>query len=106
MGNGWRCHNSQLDGEFTLCFLFLTDISTMAVPRILVFSGLALLLSLVVLRFDLSAQTTAAYQQLRDIIFNTQEHQYKTYLLSKDPLVIYIENFINLQEAAHLVGLA
>ncbi len=32
-------------------------------------------------------------------------HQYKTYLFSEDPLIVYIESFLNLEEAAHLVSL-
>jgi len=32
-------------------------------------------------------------------------HSYKTHLFSKDPLVIYIESFINLEEASQLVDL-
>jgi prolyl 4-hydroxylase len=36
----------------------------------------------------------------------TCSHQnYKSHLLFEDPLVIYIENFISIEEASQLVGL-
>jgi prolyl 4-hydroxylase len=30
-------------------------------------------------------------------------HSYNTYILSHEPLIIYIENFLNAQESAHLL---
>lgn len=33
------------------------------------------------------------------------KHKYQTHLLSEDPLVVYIDNFISKEEAAHLVDL-
>jgi len=35
-----------------------------------------------------------------------ESHEYKTYLFSEDPLVIYIESFLNHEEASHLVSLS
>jgi prolyl 4-hydroxylase len=32
-------------------------------------------------------------------------HSYSTFILSKDPLVIYINSFITLDEAAHMLNL-
>jgi hypothetical protein len=78
----------------------------MGLSRILVISGLVLLVSIGSMWTGLPAQATMIYYNLRSLVLHTQGQPYKTYLLSKDPLVIYIENFISLQEAANLVNLA
>jgi len=36
---------------------------------------------------------------------NARDSSLKTYILSNDPLVVYIKNFLSPEEAAHLVAL-
>jgi len=49
---------------------------------------------------DLSGNLQTFYQQ-----FTTEELLYKTHIFSEDPLIVYIENFITLEEASQLVQL-
>lgn len=37
---------------------------------------------------------------------NAEGSSPKTYALSDDPVVVYVKDFISMEEAAHLVGLA
>ncbi len=49
---------------------------------------------------DLSGNLQTFYKQ-----FTTEELPYKTHVFSEDPLIVYIENFITLEEASQLVQL-
>jgi prolyl 4-hydroxylase len=53
---------------------------------------------------------TASYEKIESLVYpdedlKCQEHAFKTHVLSRDPLVIYVESFLSAKEADELVEL-